>query len=317
MRNSQNGGVIAEFPNSTCVEGSGGDQGIDCFVPCKIDKNKIHVFQHKFFTDTLGTSGKKQINESLEQVLKLRGDDIYRSSLLIAKDLTPGEINWFNEIQSNYPSITFDIWGYSKLRFLLRKHYRIYYEYFPLPIHIKDGISKHLDDLKNNIVKPLIEFIKNSAIADILSMMNHQLCIDLTTNHYPELSSKLQQVIDISNNIESRSVVLQENIMKLLVEYLADNKIKYRDGDDYGTYLMTDSIPIRQLLERLWLLVETDSYTDNNFWVDKGYPDMIRIGFSNLGQGIMYQCLPDENPEEIVRKLQVICNNIIYGWSIT
>ena len=74
---------------------------------------------------------------------------------------------------------------------------------------------------------------------------------------------------------------------------------------------MIDSIPIRQLLERLWLLVDTDSYTDDKFWVDNGYPEMIRIGFSNLGRGIIYQCLPNENPEEIIRKLQVICKNII------
>ena len=142
-------------------------------------------------------------------------------------------------------------------------------------------------------------------------MMNLQLCRDLTTNHYPELNSKLQQVIDDSSNIESSSVALKENIKKILVEYLADNKIKYRDGDVDGTYLMIDSIPIRQFLERIWFLVETDSYTDNKFWMNKGYPDMIRIGFGNLGQGIIYQCLPDENPEEIVRKLQVICKNII------
>jgi hypothetical protein len=106
-------------------------------------------------------------------------------------------------------------------------------------------------------------------------------------NHYPELSSKLQKIIDNSNNIESRSVALQKRIRKILVEYLTDNKIKYRDGDDDSTYLMIDSIPIRQLLERLWLLVDTDSppYTDDKFWVDNGYPEMIRIGFSNLGRG--------------------------------
>gem|GEM_PF-1988279 len=53
----------------------------------------------------------------------------------------------------------------------------------------------------------------------------------------------------------------RNRIRKILVEYLADNKIKYRDGDDDdGTYLMTDSIPIRQFLERLWLIDETNSY---------------------------------------------------------
>jgi hypothetical protein len=51
--------------------------------------------------------------------------------------------------------------------------------------------------------------------------------------------------------------LLQDSIRKILVEYLADNKIKYRDGDDDGTYLVTDSIHIRQFLERLWLIDET------------------------------------------------------------
>jgi hypothetical protein len=45
--------------------------------------------------------------------------------------------------------------------------------------------------------------------------------------------------------------------------------------------------------------------------LDKGYPDMIRIGFSDLGQGIMYQCLPNEDCDEITRKLQSICRIIV------
>jgi hypothetical protein len=39
---------------------------------------------------------------------------------------------------------------------------------------------------------------------------------------------------------------------------------------------------------------------------------MVRIGFGDLGQGVMYQCLPNENCEEIMRKLQSICRTIIY-----
>jgi hypothetical protein len=74
---------------------------------------------------------------------------------------------------------------------------------------------------------------------------------------------------------------------------------------------MTDSIPVNSFAARLWRLVETKSYTDNNFWIDNGYPDMVRIGFGNLGQGVMYQCLPHENYKEIISNLQSICKKII------
>ena len=38
--------------------------------------------------------------------------------------------------------------------------------------------------------------------------------------HYPELSSKLQKIIDNSNNIESRSVALQKRIRKISITNL-------------------------------------------------------------------------------------------------
>jgi hypothetical protein len=62
--------VKAECPGATCVEGLGGDEGIDCFNGSSIDANNLHVFQHKFFTDTLTNSGKKQIKESLNRVAR-------------------------------------------------------------------------------------------------------------------------------------------------------------------------------------------------------------------------------------------------------
>jgi hypothetical protein len=50
--------VKAEYSDATCVEGSGGDEGIDCFLGNNMDAGNLHVFQHKFLTTTLNSSGK-------------------------------------------------------------------------------------------------------------------------------------------------------------------------------------------------------------------------------------------------------------------
>ena len=46
-------------------------------------------------------------------------------------------------------------------------------------------------------------------------------------------------------------------------------------------------IPINQTLERLWPLMKAILF-NNKFWLNDGYPEMIRIGFGDLGEGIMY-----------------------------
>jgi hypothetical protein len=147
--------VKAEYPSATKIEGSGGDEGIDCFAGNNIDVNNLHVFQHKFFTNTLSPSAKQQIKESLTQVLALH-PNISTWTLVIAKDFTPGEIRWFDKLRGNYPSVDLQVWDNTKLKSLLRIHYRLFYEYFPLPSHVENRLSKHLDDLKEDAVKPLI-----------------------------------------------------------------------------------------------------------------------------------------------------------------
>jgi hypothetical protein len=116
--------------------------------------------------------------------------------------------------------------------------------------------------------------------------MSIELCKDLTANHYPEIGRRLQQLIESRCGIESHSIALRRRIKNLFIEYLDVNKIKHRDGDRDGTYLMIDSIPVKQFIERLWPLVENGSYNDGKFYLDEGYHDMIRIGFSDLGQGV-------------------------------
>jgi hypothetical protein len=54
--------VTAEYPTARCIEGSGGDNGIDCYNGDSTDKLST-VFQHKFLPRTLGSSGKISQNQ--------------------------------------------------------------------------------------------------------------------------------------------------------------------------------------------------------------------------------------------------------------
>jgi len=63
--------VKAEYSDATCVEGSGGDEGIDCFLGNNMNVDNLHVFQHKFLPTTLNDSGKGQIKSSLKQSLSI------------------------------------------------------------------------------------------------------------------------------------------------------------------------------------------------------------------------------------------------------
>jgi hypothetical protein len=114
------------------------------------------------------------------------------------------------------------------------------------------------------------------------------------------------------DNIESQSCEFISQIKSLLKHNLVNEGIKYR-YDESGTYDMIDSIPINQFAERLWLLMESSTYSDDRFRLNDGYPTMVRIVLvTDLGQGVMYQCLPNENCKEIKSKLQSICRMIIH-----
>jgi hypothetical protein len=300
--------VKSEYPNATCVEGLGGDEGIDCFNGSSIDENNLHVFQHKFFTDTLANSGRRQIKESLEQVARLH-PNVSKWTMVVAKDLTPGENRWFNGLRKSY-FFELDLWDYTKLRNLLEKHYRIYYDYFPLPEHIENRMNKHLNDLQEQIVKPLLGYVHNLSISAIISLMDCGLYKDLTSNHYPQLGKFLRELIERSTGIESKSLSLRNHIRDLLLHYLMIQDIKYYE-DSLDNYTMNNSIPINRFMERLWPLIEAYSYSHDKFWIDDGYPDMVRVGFSDLGQGVIYKCQPGEDYEKIRGKLQTVCGKVI------
>lgn len=301
--------VKAEYPEATCLEGSGGDEGIDCFLGNNTDGDNLHVFQHKFLPTTLGPSGKAQIKESLKQVHS-KHPNVSRWTLVIAKDFTPGETRWFNQLRKDYSTIKLDIWDNTKLNDLLRNFYRIRYDFFPIPEHVDKKINSHLNDLKEIVVQ-LSDYVQDVSPERLLPILNNGLYQDLVTNHYPGLGADIQKILGLSRNIETQSSEFSRLMESLLKDHLVKERINYRN-EESGTYDMTNSIPINKFTERLWPLIESGTYSDNRFYLDKGYPDMIRIGFSDLGQGIMYQCLSNENCEEIMRKLQSICRMIIY-----
>jgi hypothetical protein len=204
-----------------------------------------------------------------------------------------------------------DLWSYSKIKDLLIKHYRLYYDYFPIPEHVRIEIDRHLNDLKRDVVSPLIKSLQNSNLEGIKAITNTELCKDMLLCHYPQADIKLHASIESSNSIESQSSALYNRIKTLLRKYLQANTIKYRESDG-AEYNITDWIPVEQFAERLWPIIESNSYSDDKISIDRGYSDMLRINIYNTGgQGIMYQCLPSENCDLIKETLQSICKTII------
>lgn len=106
------------YPDAKPVEGKGGDEGIDTFVG-DFDKC-IKIFQHKYFLETLKSSQKRQITESLKQVLRYHTPISW--ILMLPKDLTPAEQRWFESLKEKYISVQLEWWGKTKILELLAQH---------------------------------------------------------------------------------------------------------------------------------------------------------------------------------------------------
>ena len=257
----------------------------------RLKRGKSSRFSVQFFTNTLTGTQKRQITNSLKQLHK-KHPNTSRWTLVIPKNLTPAELRWVDNLGKDYPDMLLDLWSYSKIKDLLIKHYRLYYDYFPIPEHVRIEIDRHLNDLKRDVVSPLIKSLQNSNLEGIKAITKTELCKDMLLCHYPQDGVKLHAFIESSNSIESQSSALYSCIKTLLRKYLNANTIKYRESD--GTeYNIADSIPVEQFAERLWPIIESNSYSDDKISIDKGYPEMLRIRiYSTFGQGIMYQCFP-------------------------
>lgn len=143
----------AEYTNIKSVRGTGGDKGVDCFLG-KF-KGEITIFQVKFFLGTWRNHQKKQIKESLETAHK--NHQVIRWILIIPLDLTPAQIEWFDNLRHQYQSIELDYWGFTKLMNLLLKHRYLMEEYFPtlVPpvVNLEDNFN---DNIINDILTTFI-----------------------------------------------------------------------------------------------------------------------------------------------------------------
>ncbi|MFZ0513221.1 MAG: hypothetical protein WAM14_16545 [Candidatus Nitrosopolaris sp.] len=112
--------VADEYSTAKCIEGTGGDRGIDCHIGDLTDES-LTIFQHKFMPQTLGSSRKKQIEKSLTTVLG-HFPNTKKWILLIPKDFTIGETEWFDKLKKSYTTVELEVWNDTKLRDLLRKN---------------------------------------------------------------------------------------------------------------------------------------------------------------------------------------------------
>lgn len=116
------------FPEIKPVHGAGGDEGIDCFKG--ILSEKISVYQHKFFCDSITGSRRRQIKNSLITAVKNHKVEVW--TLVIPKELTVAEHTWFEELIKKYPKVKIDLMNQVKLTDALLKNQDIARTFFPI-----------------------------------------------------------------------------------------------------------------------------------------------------------------------------------------
>ncbi|MGA6221255.1 hypothetical protein ACPESV_13125 [Streptomyces umbrinus] len=86
-------------PEAQRIDGSGGDGGRDVQVPLE---DGLIVYEVKSFTGRLNNSRKDQIKRSLK---KASSHDPTQWRLIMPLDVTPGELEWYNELKTDYPFV--------------------------------------------------------------------------------------------------------------------------------------------------------------------------------------------------------------------
>ena len=96
----------------------------------------------------------------------------------------------------------------------------------------------------------------------IKAITNTGLYKDMVANHYEQIGSKLRKFIESSDSVESQKKSLSNRINNLLKDYLQNEGIKWKEGYGEG-YNITDTIPVQDFVERLWPMIENNSYSDD------------------------------------------------------
>ncbi len=100
------------------IDGAGGDDGADVRAP--VDGG-VHVFEIKSFYRRLTRGNKSQISRSLATAVQ-RQPDMVRWTLVLPLDLSPAEINWFEQTLAASAPINIDYIGRTALETGLSEH---------------------------------------------------------------------------------------------------------------------------------------------------------------------------------------------------
>jgi len=334
--------VKAIYPKSKCLQGSGGDSGIDCYYGNLNGKN-LHVFQHKFLPNTLGNPGKAQIIRSLKKMLEKYPNTRYWT-LLLPKNLTIGEQTWFDStIVNKYKQLKAEVWDETYLCSLLFKHPEIRQEFFPLPSLIQNLFDKHFLDLKANIVLPATTILKSDImgfpsieqisknskicsmskiqtvriapefdeyeITDNLPLIsNIDLCNDMFDNHYPNLKSKWNNLTNSIKKFREYEINFNNNVREKLVRLFETYEISYKVTMVCN---FEPNIPLIKFVERFYNKIKSEEYLESDFEIDAGYPHMVNITYTKDANSLIYQAPSQEEAEKIVSILRLVCKSIL------
>lgn len=120
--------VLREIPTAKAIEGKGGDEGLDILVGNIGDADRI--FQAKYFYQTLTRIQKRQIEKSIEVAVQKHNPKHW--TLCIAKDFTPSEERWFEELRNKNSSVIMDYWNATALIEKLLGNLDIRHQFFPV-----------------------------------------------------------------------------------------------------------------------------------------------------------------------------------------
>jgi hypothetical protein len=159
---------MAMCPKAKPVEGKGGDEGVDAFIG-DFD-GECQVFQHKYFTTRLLAPQRRQVSKSLKTALSGKRR-VFKWVLILAHDLTPAEIRWFAELQTEFPDTALEWWGKTKLQSIVGEYPEIGKDYQPKPTIVVLMLNRGVDLRSNDeteIAQTFREALGNDLPEDVL-----------------------------------------------------------------------------------------------------------------------------------------------------